>query len=107
MQTPVNMMIDLNEHALAPSATELGTSTQEDIVNAALTLVAGRSRSRQPLGDRYALGVGLEITGGWWCAIPRAATQILTGHRLVAIDHTESSRPVSLPLACIPAAAPG
>lgn len=38
-------MIDVDEAALTAAQTRLGTETIEDTVNAALALVAGRSRS--------------------------------------------------------------
>jgi Arc/MetJ family transcription regulator len=56
-------MIDLNDEALALAAKELGTTTKEDTVNAALDFVASRRRRIEQLLDGpHALGVGPDIT---------------------------------------------
>jgi Arc/MetJ family transcription regulator len=56
-------MIDLNDEALALAAKELGTTTKEDTVNAALEFAANRRRRvEHALDDTYALGVGPDIT---------------------------------------------
>jgi Arc/MetJ family transcription regulator len=55
--------IDVDDVALALAAMELGTTTTEDTVNAALNLVANRRRRReQLLDDPLAIGVGPDIT---------------------------------------------
>jgi Arc/MetJ family transcription regulator len=55
-------MIDLNDEALELAATELGTSTTKDTVNAALQFVARRrQRLERLLDDPFALGVGPDI----------------------------------------------
>jgi Arc/MetJ family transcription regulator len=56
-------MIDVDDEALALAATELGTKTKQDTVNAALNVVADRRRrNEQLLDDPFALGVGPDIT---------------------------------------------
>ncbi len=56
-------MIDVDDEALALAATELGTKTKQDTVNAALNFVADRRRrNEQLLDDPFALGVGPDIT---------------------------------------------
>jgi Arc/MetJ family transcription regulator len=56
-------MIDLDDDALALAATELGTTTKKDTVNAALQFVAGRRRRlEQLLDDPLALGIGPDIS---------------------------------------------
>jgi len=56
-------MIDLDEQALEQAASELGTTTKKDTVNAALAFVANRRRRvEQLLDDPLALGVGPDIT---------------------------------------------
>jgi Arc/MetJ family transcription regulator len=56
-------MIDLNDEALELASKELGTTTKQDTVNAALEFVASRRRRvDQLLDDPYALGVGPDIT---------------------------------------------
>ncbi|HUZ78941.1 MAG TPA: type II toxin-antitoxin system VapB family antitoxin [Chloroflexota bacterium] len=56
-------MIDLDEQALEQAASELGTTTKKDTVNAALAFVANRRRRvEQLLHDPLALGVGPDIT---------------------------------------------
>jgi len=53
----------VDDEALALAATELGTKTKQDTVNAALNFVADRRRrNEQLLGDPFALGVGPDIT---------------------------------------------
>ena len=55
-------MIDLDDEALALAAEELGTTTKQDTVNAALRFVADRRRRiEQLLDDPLALGVGRDI----------------------------------------------
>jgi Arc/MetJ family transcription regulator len=55
-------MIDLDDDALALAATELGTTTKKDTVNAALQFVAARRRRlEQLLDDPLALGIGPNI----------------------------------------------
>jgi Arc/MetJ family transcription regulator len=55
-------MIDLDDHALALAAKELGTTTKKDTVNAALVFVAERRRRiERLLDDPYALGTGPDI----------------------------------------------
>jgi Arc/MetJ family transcription regulator len=54
--------MDLNDEALALAAKELGTTTTQDTVNAALEFVAGRRRRiEQLLGDPHVLGLGPDI----------------------------------------------
>lgn len=56
-------MVDLDDEALALAATELGTHTKKDTVNAALAFVAERRRRIAALlEDPRALGVGPDIT---------------------------------------------
>lgn len=56
-------MIDLDDDALARAASELGTTTKKDTVNAALAFVAERRRRIDTfLDDPYALGAGPDIT---------------------------------------------
>lgn len=58
----MRITIEVNGEALALAAKELGTSTQEDTVNAALEFVASRHRRVEPSrDDPYALGVGPDI----------------------------------------------
>jgi len=53
----------VDDEALALAATELGTKTKQDTVNAALNFVADRRRrNEQLLDDPFALGVGPDIT---------------------------------------------
>ena len=55
--------IDVDDEALTLAASELGTATIQDTVNAALELVAGRRRRiEQLLDDPLAIGVGPNIT---------------------------------------------
>jgi Arc/MetJ family transcription regulator len=55
-------MIDLDDEALAQAATELGTTTKKDTVNAALSFVAQRRRRIEQLLDGpHALGLGPDI----------------------------------------------
>jgi Arc/MetJ family transcription regulator len=55
-------MVDLDDEALALAATELGTTTKKDTVNAALAFVAERRRRvEQLLDDPLALGLGPDI----------------------------------------------
>lgn len=55
-------VIDLDDDALRLAATELGTKTKKDTVNAALEFVANRRRRIDALlDDPYALGVGPDI----------------------------------------------
>lgn len=55
-------MIDLDDAALAAAATELGTTTKRDTVNAALRLAAGRrARLVEILDGPNFLGVGEDI----------------------------------------------
>jgi Arc/MetJ family transcription regulator len=52
-------VIDVNEEALALAAKDLGTTTRDDTVNAALEFVANRQRRiEQLLADPDSLGVG-------------------------------------------------
>ncbi len=56
-------LIDVDDEALALAARELGTTTMEDTVNAALGFVANRQRRLEALLDGpYTLGVGPDIT---------------------------------------------
>jgi len=56
-------MIDLDDDALTAAASELGTTTKKDTVNAALAFVAERRRRMEELLDEpFALGVGPDIT---------------------------------------------
>lgn len=56
-------MVDLDEETLALAAEELGTSSHEETVNAALALVAGRrARIEAMFDDPYALGTGPDMT---------------------------------------------
>lgn len=55
-------VIDLDDHALALAAKELGTVTKKDTVNAALEFVARRrERIEALLDDPHGLGVGGDI----------------------------------------------
>ena len=57
------IMVELNEENLAQAAEELGTSTNEETVNAALALVAGRrARIEAMFDDPFALGTGPDIS---------------------------------------------
>jgi Arc/MetJ family transcription regulator len=54
--------IDIDDEALELAASELGTTTKKDTVNAALRFVASRRRRiEQLLDDPYAFGVGPDI----------------------------------------------
>lgn len=56
-------MIDIDDDVLARAATELGTTTTKDTVNAALAFVAERRRRIEGfLDDSFALGTGVDIT---------------------------------------------
>jgi Arc/MetJ family transcription regulator len=56
-------MIDLDDEVLVLAATELGTATAQDTVNAALNLVADQRRRRQQLLEEpFAIGVGPDMT---------------------------------------------
>jgi hypothetical protein len=56
-------VIDVDDEALARAATELGTTSKKDTVNAALAFVADRRRRVEDLlSGPYALGVGPDIT---------------------------------------------
>ncbi|MEJ7824076.1 MAG: type II toxin-antitoxin system VapB family antitoxin [Solirubrobacteraceae bacterium] len=56
-------MIDLDDDALARAASELGTTTKKDTVNAALEFVSERRRRIDAfLDDPHALGAGRDIT---------------------------------------------
>lgn len=56
-------MIDLDDVALERAASELGTKTKKETVNAALAFVANRrQRIERLLDDPLALGVGSDIT---------------------------------------------
>jgi Arc/MetJ family transcription regulator len=56
------IMVELDEEILALAAEELGSSTNEETVNAALALVAGRrARIEAMFDDPYALGAGPDI----------------------------------------------
>lgn len=56
------IMVELDDEALALAAQELGTTTDEETVNAALTLVAGRrARLEAMFDDPFALGTGPDI----------------------------------------------
>lgn len=62
MVVHMKTMIDLDDDALARAASELGTTTKKDTVNAALAFVAERQRRIDSfLDDPYALGVGRDI----------------------------------------------
>lgn len=55
-------VVDLDDEALRLAATELGTTTKKDTVNAALQFVAHRRRRIDALlDDPYALGVGPDM----------------------------------------------
>lgn len=54
--------VDLDDEAVALAAEELGTSTKEETVKAALALVAGRrARIEAMFDDPYALGTGPDM----------------------------------------------
>jgi siroheme synthase len=56
-------MVDLDDEALALAARELGTTTKNDTVNAALEFVAQRHRRiERLLGDPLTFGLGPDIS---------------------------------------------
>jgi Arc/MetJ family transcription regulator len=56
------IMVELDEEILAQAAEELGSSTNEETINAALALVASRrSRIEAMFDDPFALGAGPDI----------------------------------------------
>jgi Arc/MetJ family transcription regulator len=56
------IMVELDEEILAQAAEELGSSTNEETINAALALVASRrARIEAMFDDPYALGAGPDI----------------------------------------------
>jgi Arc/MetJ family transcription regulator len=56
------IMVELDEEILAQAAEELGSSTNEETISAALALVASRrARIEAMFDDPYALGAGPDI----------------------------------------------